>query len=848
MEVLKSHSNRGHSRVANALKGSIFSPLLLLAMLAPPLSFPLLASAQESVIWSFAGGTAGATPLAGLTPDTAGNLYGTTSSGGTHGYGTVFELSPGTGSAWTEKTLYSFGATGADATNPGAGLTIDSSGNLYGTTAGGGIYDYGTVFELSKGTGGTWTEKVLSNFGNYYGAGTQPEAGLIIDGKGNLYGTTGGGGANQMGTVFELSPATGGTWTLNYIWNFGTGALYEDSPFGSLVVDADGNLYGTTADGGDGAYFSGSGTAFELSPGTGGVWTEKILYSFGATSTDARTPSANMVFDTHGNLYGTSIHGGAQDNTNGGTVFELSPSTGGVWTEQVLWSFGGGSDGLNPGGNLIIDAQGNLYGVTTTGGLNSNDGIAFELSPAGGGVWSEKILHNFGATSSDGQSPYGSLLADTAGNLYGVTGSGGIDSSGTAFKIAGVIQSAAATPTFSPAPGTYSEAQTVEISDTTTGATIYYTTNGSTPTTSSTKYSQAIDVSATETIKAIAVATGLPNSPVASATYTIASPAATLSATSLSFPSTAVGSTSTLSFTITNSGGGDLSVTGISNTGTNPSDFSHTSNCGGNPLAAGSACTVAVTFTPAAAGTFSATLNIADNATGSPQTVTMTGTGTASGPMAKLSTTSLSFPATAVGSTSTLPLTITNSGSGSLSVSAIGNTGTNPSDFSHTSNCGGNPLATGKSCTVEVTFTPAAAGTFTATLNITDNATGSPQTVTMTGTGTASGPIAKLSATSLSFPATAVGSTSTLALTITNSGTGSLSVSAIGNTGTNPSDFSHTSNCGGNPLAAGKSCTVEVTFTPAAAATFTATLNITDNATGSPQAVTMTGTGTASGQ
>jgi sugar lactone lactonase YvrE len=326
-----------------------------------------------------------------------------------------------------------------------------------------------------------------------------------------------------------------------------------------------------------------------------------------------------------------------------------------------------------------------------------------------------------------------------------------------------------------------------------------------------------------------------------------AGPAAKLSATSLSFPSTAVGSTSTLALTITNSGTGTLSVSAISNTGTNPTDFTHTSNCGGNPLAAGASCTAQVSFTPAAAGSFSATLNITDNGSGSPQTVTLTGTAVA-GPVARLSATSLSFPSTTVGSTSTLALTITNSGVGNLSVSAIGNTGTNPTSFTHTSNCGGNPLAAGASCTAQVSFTPAAAGSFSATLNITDNASGSPQKVTMTGTGTAvAGPMARLSATSLSFPSTAVGSTSTLALTITNSGTGSLSVSAISQTGSNASDFSHTSNCGGNALAAGKSCTAQVTFTPAAAGTFSATLNITDNATGSPQTVSLSGTGSTTG-
>jgi acetylornithine/succinyldiaminopimelate/putrescine aminotransferase len=178
-----------------------------------------------------------------------------------------------------------------------------------------------------------------------------------------------------------------------------------------------------------------------------------------------------------------------------------------------------------------------------------------------------------------------------------------------------------------------------------------------------------------------------------------------------------------------------LNVTAISSTGSNASYFTHTSNCGGNPLAQGASCTVQVTFKPTAAVSLGATLTIADNEISSPKTVALTGTGTTAAPAAKLSATSLSFPSTQVGSTSTLPLTITNSGGGTLSVSAISSTGANASLFTHTSNCGGNPLAAGASCTAQVIFSPTAAGSFTATLNITDNATGSPQTVTLTATG-----------------------------------------------------------------------------------------------------------------
>jgi hypothetical protein len=333
-------------------------------------------------------------------------------------------------------------------------------------------------------------------------------------------------------------------------------------------------------------------------------------------------------------------------------------------------------------------------------------------------------------------------------------------------------------------------------------------------------------------------ATGSPQSVTLSGTGTAGATAVTLSPTSLSFPKTAVGSTSTFPVTVTNSGGTSLTVTAIGTTGTNAGDFSHTSNCGGVQVAPGGHCTIQVSFTPSAGGSFSANLNITDNATGSPQSVTLSGTGTA----VTLSPTSLSFPKTAVGSTSTFPVTVTNSGGTSLTVTAIGTTGTNAGDFSHTSNCGGVQVAPGGHCTIQVSFTPSGSGSFSATLTITDNASGSPQSVPLSGTGTAATSVT-LSANSLSFPSTAAGSTSTLPVTVTNSGGTSLTVTAIGTTGTNPTDFTHTSTCGGVQVAPGGHCTIEVSFTPSAAGSFSATLNITDNATGSPQSVTLSGTG-----
>jgi hypothetical protein len=321
----------------------------------------------------------------------------------------------------------------------------------------------------------------------------------------------------------------------------------------------------------------------------------------------------------------------------------------------------------------------------------------------------------------------------------------------------------------------------------------------------------------------------------------VAGPAVSLSATSLSFPSTNVGTTSTLSVKLTNTGSANLNVTGISNSGANPTDFGHTSNCGGTAIAPGSYCTLQVTFTPASAASFNANLLITDNAPGSPQSISLSGTGVA-GPAVSLSTTALSFPSTNVGTTSTLSVKLTNTGAANLNVTGIGNSGANPTDFGHTSNCGGTPIAPGAFCTLQVTFTPASAASFTANLLITDNAPGSPQAISLSGTGV-SGPAVSLSTTSLNFPATTAGSTSTLSVTLTNSGAANLNVTGIGNSGANPTDFGHTSNCGGTPIAPGGFCTVQVTFTPASAGSFSANLLITDNAPGSPQTITLSGTG-----
>jgi hypothetical protein len=338
-------------------------------------------------------------------------------------------------------------------------------------------------------------------------------------------------------------------------------------------------------------------------------------------------------------------------------------------------------------------------------------------------------------------------------------------------------------------------------------------------------------------------------------TTTPTPPAVSLSPTSLTFASQAVNSTSpSQAVTLSNSGSAPLTISSITTTGTNAGDFAQTNNCpmGTTTLAAGASCTINVTFTPTATGTRSGTVSITDNAGGSPHTVALSGTGAAA-PNVAFTPTSLTFTSQQVNTTSaSQAVTLTNNGSAALTISSVGFTGTNPGDFADTTTCPFSPstLAAGGSCTINVTFTPTASGTRSASLSVTDNASGSPQTVAVSGTGTtAPVPAVTLSPTSLTFASQALNSTSAAqTVTLTNSGNAALTISSIGLTGTNAADFAQTNTCPISPstLPAGANCTFNVTFTPTATGTRTASVSITDNATGSPHSVALTGIGAAS--
>src|ERR1035441_9689320 len=255
-----------------------------------------------------------------------------------------------------------------------------------------------TLFVTS--TWATAQEKVLYSF---YGGtdGNGPEAGLIFDAAGNLYGTTGAGGTANTGTAFELTPTAGGGWTEKVLYSFGAYGTDGVVPYAGLIFDAAGNLYGTTYAGG--TYYQ-YGTVFELTPAAGGGWTEKVLHNFVANGTDGYYPWAGLAFDRFGNLYGTTSTGGTYE---GGIVFELTPAGSGGWTETVLHRFGNAMDGSGPLAGLIFDAAGNLYGTTSGGG--TYDGTVFELTPAGGGSWTEKVLWSFGS-GTDGFAPQVGLV------------------------------------------------------------------------------------------------------------------------------------------------------------------------------------------------------------------------------------------------------------------------------------------------------------------------------------------------------------------------------------------------------------------------------------------------------
>jgi len=403
---------------------------VLLPLIMAIVLMPLGTSAQSTFITlhRFSGGSDGGNAQGSLIFDAAGNLYGTTFEGGNSHCGcggVVFQLTPRSDGRWAETVLHVFGR-GNDGAEPRAGLIFDGAGNLYGTTASGGVPNLGTVFELTPNADGNWSEKVLHSFtGESDGAG--PFAGLTFDQTGNLYGTTitGGTGSTPAGTVFELRPNADGSWSERIIHSF-IRDIDGDGPRGGLVFDESGNLYGTTSLGGP----SEAGTVFELTPNTDGRWLEALLHVF-TDGNDGNGPTANLIFDAAGNLYGTTVLGGAG---NYGVVFQLKKNASGSWKEKILHPFTGSRDGGLPFAGLTFDRSGALYSTASAGGAYGF-GVAFRLALNSKDGWHETVLHAF--RNHPGAVSYAGMIFDDAGNLYGTTsGNGGNTGTfGSVFRI-----------------------------------------------------------------------------------------------------------------------------------------------------------------------------------------------------------------------------------------------------------------------------------------------------------------------------------------------------------------------------------------------------------------------------
>jgi uncharacterized repeat protein (TIGR03803 family) len=385
------------------MRSTLFTTVAATALLCAYDAAPAFAGKiKETAVYSFAGGNDGGFPQGGLVADAKGKMFGVTTSDGSGHNGVIFEAGKVNG-AWTEAPLYAF-TGGSDGGVPQAGLMIDSTGNIYGTTYQGGSGS-GVVFKLSPGKKKTWNYSVLWTFtgGN---DGGEPSGRLSMDANGNLYGTATEGGTGVVGTVFELSP-NGKTWAETVLYNF-TGNNDGGEPMGNVLLGSDGNIYGTTAGYGQYNY----GVVYKLTPNNG-AWTQSVLHAFQG-STDGEVPRDGLIQDGSGTLYGTTA--GFDDSY--GNVFSLS-TTGSNYT--VLYNIPSCQTcytGNGPWQTVSMDSSGNLYGTTLADGDN-NLGEVFKLTPGQNNQWTPSVLYAFqgGAASNY---PYSTVLINK-GKLYGTS-------------------------------------------------------------------------------------------------------------------------------------------------------------------------------------------------------------------------------------------------------------------------------------------------------------------------------------------------------------------------------------------------------------------------------------------
>jgi sugar lactone lactonase YvrE len=719
-----------------------------------------------------------------------------------------------------------------------AGVAVNGNGVVY-------IADPGTrgyIFvETPSGSG--YTQSTLNETDNAPLSGQPIPGGVAVDGAGNLYFTNSWNNNTYGNSIIAVQYYNGSVYMTQPL----AYPQLENGLSGpqGLSADPSGNIY--VADTGNNRVVEEmylSGVTYDTPAG----YALQLVVASGLSGPQA------VATDAGGNVY-------IADTGNNRILLE-TPAGSGSFTQSVLFD-----NGLSAPAGVTVDAFGNVF-ISDTG----NKRVLRET--VSGNSYTQSIIPVTGLVSPQG------LAVDASENLY-IADSG----TGSVLKIAlgagpsltfastnvgSTSSDSPQTVTFSnignatltfpiPATGT-NPSISPSFSLNSTGATacpLLTSTSFDTATlaaaTSCTlpiSFTPATSGSISGTLKLTDNAlnmdgtvqtitlNGTATSPTA--------PVASLSPASLGFANQTVNTTSAAS-TITLSNTGNASLTGIaiSITGANPTDFAQTNTCG-TTLAASANCTISITFTPASVASLTATLSVADNASNSPQTVTLSGSGTAvPAPVASLSPTSLGFASTSVSSTSAAQtLTLTNNGNAPLTGIAVSLTGANPADFAETTTCGAT-LAASASCIISVTFTPQVAGSLTAAITVTDNASGSPQMAALTGTGTVPpAPQAVLTPTSLTFASQLLNTTSApQTITLSNPGTATLTISGISLTGSNSSAYAETTTCGAT-LAVSATCTVSVTFTPTATGTLTAAITIADNASRSPQSVALNGTGT----
>ena len=759
----------------------------------------------------------GGYPRAGVVPGSDGALYGTTNQGGAFDHGTVFKVNPD-GSGFTTLVDFDYATKGG---YPQAGVVQGSDGALYGTTQSGGASGYGTVFKVNPDGSGFTT---LVDFDSATKGGT-PQAGVVQGSDGALYGTTYQGGASGYGTVFKVNPDGSGFTTLVDFDNATKGGY----ALAGVVQGSDGALYGTTYQGGA----SGYGTVFKVNPDRSGFTT---LVDFD-NATKGGYPQAGVVQGSAGALYGTTHRGGASGY---GTVFKVNPDRSGFTT---LVDFAYATKGGFPRAGVVQGSDGALYG-TTYQGVASGCGTVFKINPDGDGF---TTLVDFDCVTKGGY-PHAGVVQSPDGALYGTTEAGGPGGGGVVFRLrrrglatAQVVPGVIALGSVN--VGSSSAQQAVTVTNTGSG-TVNVTAaaaSGDFPITNGCTAGLGSDASCTIQVAFQPIAVGprtgtLTVSTDAGGPFTVSltgtgtAPAVTLAPTTLDFGSAEIGATTAAqSVALQNTGTGPVAIAGIVASG----DFASTNDCPAT-LGAGASCSLTVIFTPTAVGTRSGAVTVTDDATGSPHAVTLSGQGTQP-PAVAVAPSSLAFGAAVVGqTTSAQTATVTNTGGGTLTVTGAAATG----DFQVTNGCTAG-IGAGASCGVQVRFSPAATGARTGVLTITTNA-GGPQTVALSGTGTA--PVAALTPASLAFGALAVGVPSApKTATLANTGDGPLTIASIVTTG----DYAFASACPIAPatLPPGGTCTITVTFTAAATGSRPGTLRVTDNASGSPRTVNLTGTG-----